>query len=64
MMELVNALYAYKEAEKTPHAGLIYEVVSNLLKLALSVRSAYYGRTVARRNFRRRQHPRRKMAEI
>ena len=33
MMELVNALYAYKEAEKTPHAGLIYEVVSNLLKL-------------------------------
>ena len=33
MMELVNALNAYKEAEKTPHAGLIYEVVSNLLKL-------------------------------
>lgn len=33
MMELVNALYAYKESEKTPHAGLIYEVVSNLLKL-------------------------------
>ena len=33
MMELVNALYAYKEAEKTPHSGLIYEVVSNLLKL-------------------------------
>lgn len=33
MMELVNALYAYKEAEKTPHAGLIFEVISNLLKL-------------------------------
>ena len=33
MMELVNALYAYKEAAKEPHAGLIYETVSNLLKL-------------------------------
>ena len=33
MMELVNALYAYKEAAKEPHAGLIYETVANLLKL-------------------------------
>ncbi len=33
MMELVNALYAYKEAAKEPNAGLIYEAISNLIKM-------------------------------
>lgn len=31
LMELVNALYAYKEKVAEPNAGLIYEVVKNLL---------------------------------
>ncbi len=33
MMELVNALYAYKEAAKEPNAGLIYEAISDLIKI-------------------------------
>ena len=33
MMELVNAMYAYKEAQKTPNAGLVYEAVRDLLLL-------------------------------
>lgn len=33
MMELVNALYAYKEAAKKPNAGLIYEAISDLIKM-------------------------------
>lgn len=33
MMELVNALYAYKEAAKEPNSGLIYEVISDLIKM-------------------------------
>lgn len=33
MMELVNALYAYKEAAKEPNAGLIYETISDLIKM-------------------------------
>lgn len=33
MMELVNALYAYKEAAKAPNAGLIYEAISDLIKM-------------------------------
>lgn len=33
MMELVNALYAYKEAVKEPNAGLVYEAISNLIKM-------------------------------
>lgn len=33
MMELVNALYAYKEAAKEPNAGLVYEAVSDLIKM-------------------------------
>jgi len=33
MMELVNALYAYKEAAKEPNAGLIYEAISDLIKM-------------------------------
>lgn len=33
MMELVNALYAYKEAKQEANAGLIYEAVSSLLKM-------------------------------
>lgn len=33
MMELVNALYAYKEAAKDPNAGLIYEAISDLIKM-------------------------------
>lgn len=33
MMELVNALYAYKEAAKEPNAGLIYEAFSDLIKM-------------------------------
>jgi len=33
MMELVNALYAYKEASKEPNAGLIYEAISDLIKM-------------------------------
>ena len=33
MMELVNALYAYKEATKEPNAGLIYEAISDLIKM-------------------------------
>ena len=31
MMELVNALYNYKDTAKTVNAGLIYETISNLL---------------------------------
>ena len=33
MMELVNALYAYKEAAKEPNSGLIYEAMSDLIKM-------------------------------
>lgn len=33
MMELVNALYAYKEKKTEPNAGLIYEAISSLLRL-------------------------------
>ena len=33
MMELVNALYAYKEAAKEPNAGLTYEAISDLIKM-------------------------------
>lgn len=33
MMELVNALYAYKEAAKEPNEGLIYEAISDLIKM-------------------------------
>ena len=33
MMELVNALYAYKEADQEPNAGLIYEAITDLLKM-------------------------------
>lgn len=33
MMELVNALYAYKEAAKEQNAGLIYEAISDLIKM-------------------------------
>lgn len=33
MMELVNALYAYKEAAEEPNAGLIYEAISDLIKM-------------------------------
>ncbi len=33
LMELVNALYAYKEAKAEPNAGLIYEAVSDLIKM-------------------------------
>lgn len=33
MMELVNALYAYKEAAKEPNAGLIYEAITDLIKM-------------------------------
>lgn len=33
MMELVNALYAYKEATKEPNSGLIYEAISDLIKM-------------------------------
>lgn len=33
MMELVNALYAYKEAAKEPNAGLVYEAISDLIKI-------------------------------
>ena len=33
MMELVNALYAYKEAAKEPNACLIYEAISDLIKM-------------------------------
>lgn len=33
MMELVNALYAYKEAAREPNAGLIYEAISDLIKM-------------------------------
>ena len=33
MMELVNALYAYKEAVKEPNAGLVYEALSDLIKM-------------------------------
>ena len=32
-MELVNALYVYKEAQKNYNAGLVYETVSALLRL-------------------------------
>lgn len=33
MMELVNALYSYKEAAKEPNAGLVYEAISDLIKM-------------------------------
>ena len=33
MMELVNALYAYKEAVKEPNSGLVYEAISDLIKM-------------------------------
>ena len=33
MMELVNTLYAYKEAAKEPNAGLVYEAISDLIKM-------------------------------
>ena len=33
MMELVNALYAYKEAAKEPNKGLVYEAISDLIKM-------------------------------
>ena len=33
LMELVNALYAYKEAAKEPNAGLIYEAISALIRM-------------------------------
>ncbi|MEG0970504.1 MAG: leucine--tRNA ligase [Acidaminococcaceae bacterium] len=33
MMELVNALYAYKEKQAQPKAGLVYEAISALLRL-------------------------------
>lgn len=33
LMELVNALYAYKDKCAEPNAGLVYEAVSNLLKM-------------------------------
>ena len=33
MMELVNALYVYKEAQKNYNAGLVYETISALLRL-------------------------------
>lgn len=33
MMELMNSLDDYKKAVKEPHAGLIYEVISNLVKM-------------------------------
>ncbi|MCD8198685.1 MAG: leucine--tRNA ligase [Phascolarctobacterium sp.] len=33
MMELVNALYAYKERQEDPNTGLIYETVSSLLRM-------------------------------
>ncbi|WP_304134780.1 leucine--tRNA ligase [Phascolarctobacterium succinatutens] len=33
MMELVNALYAYKEAAKETKSGLIYEAISDLIKM-------------------------------
>lgn len=33
MMELVNALYAYKEVAKEPNAGLVYEAISDLIKM-------------------------------
>lgn len=33
MMELVNALYAYKEAAKEANSGLIYEAISDLIKM-------------------------------
>ena len=33
MMELVNALYAYKEAAKEPNASLVYEAISDLIKM-------------------------------
>lgn len=33
MMELVNALYAYKEAAKEPNAGLVYEAISDFIKM-------------------------------
>lgn len=33
MMELVNAFYAYKEAAKEPNAGLVYEAISDLIKM-------------------------------
>ena len=33
MLDLVNTLYAYKEAAKEPNAGLVYEAISDLIKM-------------------------------
>lgn len=33
LMELVNAMYAYKEAKQEPNAGLVYEAVVGLIKM-------------------------------
>lgn len=33
LMELVNAMYAYKEADQEPNAGLVYEAVVDLIKM-------------------------------
>lgn len=33
MMELVNALYAYKDAKQEPNAGLVYEAITDLIKM-------------------------------
>ena len=33
LMELVNAMYAYKEAKQEPNAGLVYEAVVDLIKM-------------------------------
>ena len=33
MMELVNALYAYKDAKQEPNAGLVYEAIVDLIKM-------------------------------
>ncbi len=33
LMELVNALYAYKEAKQEPNAGLVYEALSALVRM-------------------------------
>ena len=33
LMELVNALYTYKEAEQEPNAGLVYEALSALIRM-------------------------------
>lgn len=33
LMELVNALYAYKDAKQEPNAGLVYEAITDLIKM-------------------------------